>query len=283
MHIYHPDPEMARRLIRRVIAEVDRLESIFSLYRADSALVQLNRRGVLVGPPAELVEVLAACDFYWRNTAGAFDPTVQPLWDFYRDHYAGNPMRLPPRDDILEEARRRVGWPRVKVSRDVVILSDKGMGITLNGIAQGYITDTIVALLAKASIGRALVDMGEIRAIGDRVDGSPWQVALDRPDGTPGSRRLVALADRAIATSSAEGFAFDASGRHNHLFDPRTGRCADLGRSVSVIAPTAMCADALSSAFSLMQPAKVRAVLAGMPGVEAHLHHAGADDHLDSG
>ena len=128
----------------------------------------------------------------------------------------------------------------VKFNRDVIILSDKGMGITLNGIAQGYITDTIVALLAGDSIDRALVDMGEIRAIGDRVDGSPWQVALEPPGGTPGSRRLVALVDRAIATSAAEGFAFDASGCHNHLFDPRTGRCADPGRSVSVIAPTAM-------------------------------------------
>ena len=102
MHIYHPDPDLARRLIGRVVAEVDRLESIFSLYRTDSALVQLNRRGVLVGPPAELVEVLAACDLYWRKTAGAFDPTVQPLWDFYTDHYAGNPVRSPP-------SRRRPG------------------------------------------------------------------------------------------------------------------------------------------------------------------------------
>jgi thiamine biosynthesis lipoprotein len=283
MHIYHPDAEVARRLVRRVVAEVDRLESIFSLYRADSALVQLNRRGVLVGPPAELVEVLTACDLYWRKTAGAFDPTVQPLWDFYSDHYAGNPMQSPPRDDALDEVRRRVGWPRVKFSRDVIILSDKGMGITLNGIAQGYITDKIVGLLARASISNALVDMGEIRAMGDRVDGSPWQVALDWPGQTRDTRRLVALTDRAIATSAAQGFAFDVGGRHNHLFDPGTGRCADPGRSVSVIAPTAMCADALSSAFSLMEPARVQAVFAGMPGVEARLHDAGADDSLQSG
>ena len=73
---------------RRSLAEVRRLEAVFSLYREDTALVALNRQGILVAPPADLVAVLAECRRCWELTGGAFDPTVQALWILYRDHFS---------------------------------------------------------------------------------------------------------------------------------------------------------------------------------------------------
>ena len=88
LQVHHHDRAAAERLIERSLAEVRRLEAVFSLYRDDSALVALNRQGILVAPPADLVALLAECRRYWELTGGAFDPTVQALWTLYRDHFS---------------------------------------------------------------------------------------------------------------------------------------------------------------------------------------------------
>lgn len=279
MQLHHPDPVAARNLIARVVSEVDRLESIFSLYRSDSALSELNRRGVIVAPPRELVEVLAECDRYWHLTGGVFDPTVQPLWTCYAAHFSQGTTGLPPASKV-EDALRRVGWRHVRFDVDVVAFARKGMAITLNGIAQGYITDVIVKLLTDAGISNALVDMGEIRATGGKPDARPWSVELDLPHSETPSKRVIALSDRAVATSSADGFVFDRDGGYNHLLDPVTGRCANAARSVSVVADTATCADALSTAFELVDSERIRLILERVNGAEAYVSDSGAINYL---
>src|SRR5690606_13140937 len=87
IRLHHPDRAAGQRLLDRVVAEARRLEMIFTLYDTGSVLCDLNRRGVLVGPPAELVNLLEQCDRVWRLTGGVFDPTVQPLWLCYCDHF----------------------------------------------------------------------------------------------------------------------------------------------------------------------------------------------------
>jgi len=81
LQIHHPDPAEADRLIERSLAEIARLEAVFSLYRPDSALSLLNRNGQLDGPPLDLVRLLGEAERFSRLTDGAFDATVQPLWD----------------------------------------------------------------------------------------------------------------------------------------------------------------------------------------------------------
>src|SRR6476646_4791290 len=80
LQLNHPDPDKANRMIEACIAEVSRLERIFSLYCEDSALCRLNREGRLDDPPVELVELLGRSNEFSRLTDGAFDVTVQPLW-----------------------------------------------------------------------------------------------------------------------------------------------------------------------------------------------------------
>ena len=88
MQIHHHDRAAAERLIERSLAEVRRLEQVFSLYRDDSALARLNRQGYLADPPADLLRLLGDSLRYSRLTDGAFDPTVQPLWQLYASHFA---------------------------------------------------------------------------------------------------------------------------------------------------------------------------------------------------
>lgn len=265
MQIHHPDQEAAAALIARSVREVRRLERVFSLYRDDSALAELNRRGVSAPPPAELVELLRAARRYAGMTGGAFDPSVQPLWAAYADHFArpdADPAG-PPRPAI-EAALAKVGFADVLIGRDRVALPRRGMALTLNGIAQGYITDRVVALLRAAGLAHSLVDMGESRAIGARPDGRPWQVGIADPDRPETGGDTIAIVDQAVATSGGYGFRFDATGRFTHLLDPRTGLSPRRYRSVTVVMPTATEADALSTAFGFMPVERIAATLAAV-------------------
>ena len=106
---------------------------------------------------------------------------------------------------------------------------------------------------------------------------TPWRVGLADPD-TPGAiTETIDLVDRAVATTAGAGFRFDPAGRFTHLFDPATGRSPALYRTVSVIAPTATEADALSTAFSLMPLSRISDIAASRPGVQARLVTAGGD------
>jgi thiamine biosynthesis lipoprotein len=115
--------------------------------------------------------------------------------------------------------------------------------------------------------------MGEIRALGARPDGSPWQVAIEDAQGKA-SASILAI-NKAVATSGAYGFRFDEQGRCNHLFDPTTGECADPFRTLSVVADTATTADALSTAFALMKDEAISSV-ARMARVRALVSEGGA-------
>lgn len=261
----HPDPAAAKRLLAACTSEVARLERIFSLYRADSAVSRLNRAGALDIPPLELVDLLSRCATFSALTDGTFDVTVQPLFRRYADHFAlVNPDPAGPRvDDVLG----LVDWRRVEVASDRIALTRKGMAVTLNGIAQGFITDRIADLLRAQGMTDVLVDLGELRALGRHPDGRPWGVGIrGRVD-----EAAVELADRALAVSAGSGSPFEASGRLNHLLDPATGRCADPARTVVVQAPEATTADALATAFALMPEKRAYAIAASLGQVRVDI------------
>ncbi|WP_316226539.1 FAD:protein FMN transferase [Bradyrhizobium sp. SZCCHNS3052] len=269
--LHHRDRQEAERLITVSIGEARRLERLFSLYLEQSALVTLNRTGVLVDPAPELVDILTRSQRYAAMTDGRFDPTVQPLWTLYADHFS-RPDANPdgPPQAAVQEALARVGHQRLSVSRDRIVMP-RGMALTLNGIAQGYVTDRIVELLRSEGVQHSLVDMGEARAIGARPDAQPWEIAIADPDIPDRTAALLPIIDRAVSTSGAYGFRFDPRGRFNHLFDPHDGGCAQRYRSVTTVAGNATAADALSTAFSLMSEPEIRALLPRTEVERVHL------------
>ena len=272
IEIHHPDRVGAERLVERCVLEVRRLEQQFSLYRADSAISILNRTGILVAPDADMVALLKTALHFAEITGGAFDPTVQPLWQLHADHFSsGTPGSDGPSPQHLAEALAKVGHAGLLVGQSRIALLKRGAAITLNGIAQGFATDRVVERLRNAGLSTTLVDMGEIRAIGARPDGTPWRVGLGDPGRPGGLSETVDLVDRAVATSAGAGFRFDSKGRFTHLFDPATGRSPQRYRSVSVMAPTATEADALSTAFSLMPLPDIADIVAVRPNLQARI------------
>ena len=250
----HPD---APAIVARAVAEIDRLEGIFSLYRQSSALSQLNRTGRLDAPPFELLECLALCSRVHSATHGLFDPTVQPLWQLYAASLATN--RVPTAADIAATLPA-IGFQRVIYTSEAVSLP-AGMALTLNGIAQGFIADKVAELLAAEGLTDILINTGEFRALGGMPGAAGWPVKLV-------SGGEVGLEARALATSSPLGTVFDATGKLGHIIDPVTGLTASAKwTSVSISAPSAGLADALSTAACLM-PDRISVVrsLEGFPG-----------------
>jgi thiamine biosynthesis lipoprotein len=178
--LHHPDPVAAEALIQDSLAEVARLERQLSLYDPHSALVRLNREGALDDPPLDLLRVMNKSARYHALTCGAFDVTVQPLWDLYAAHFErrdADPAGPPA--PAVTATLTRVGQHRVSLAAERIgFVPDTA--VTLNGIGQGYITDRVVALLRARGIVHALVDMGETRAIGGHPHGghggSAWTI-----------------------------------------------------------------------------------------------------------
>jgi len=266
----HPDPDFARALIGRARAEIERLEQIFSLYRSDSAVSRLNSRGVLHAPPLDLVRLLADARRYSALTEGAFDVTVQPLWRLYAEHFGGQKATANgPGPEALATVLARVDYRAVSVDPARIAFEKPHMAITLNGIAQGYITDRVADLFRRNGLGDILIDLGELRALGRHPEDRPWTVGLEDPRRRSRVFETLELDNTALATSAGRGTGFDASGAHHHLFEPRSGRSSNRYLSVSVKAPTATEADALSTGLFHLDQDRFTDLLKRRPGVAA--------------
>lgn len=244
LRLQHPE---APQLAALAMAEIRRLEQVFSLYLPDSALVRLNREGQLGEPPFELLECLAVAGAVHTASAGRFDPTVQPLWQAEAlAREAGASLSDPDRT----AAAALIDWSSVRLEPEAITFRP-GMALTLNGIAQGYIADRVAALLAEHGLTRALIDTGEMVALPD----GGWPVHLDAGGG-------LDLRNRALATSAPLGMTFGGDGVTSHILDPRTARpVASAWRTVSISAPSAALADALSTAACLTEDREMLSAL----------------------
>ena len=255
-----PDRPGAAVALAAVAAEIDRLERIFSLYQDGSQIRRLNAAGVLADPDPLLVTVLRLSDQVHAETDGAFDPTVQPIW---AAHAAAAGSGRTPGHAAIGALKQRTGWANLSVSDERIAFARPGMAITLNGIAQGFAADRIAALLRRRGFADVLVDTGEVAAHGTDPQDRPWPVDIANRDGLP--IRRVTLSDRALATSAPLATVLDPGGTVGHILDPRTGRPGGRWRTVSVSAPTAALADALSTAFCILDRTRIAAALAAFP------------------
>ena len=228
------------------------VETEMSLFNPDSAVSRLNATGVLHNPSAHLCSVLRLSAHVSRRSAGAFDISMQPLWKVWAEAQADK--RLPAQRAVVQ-AQRRVNWQAVEVSADTVRLNVKGMGVSLNGIAQGYAADVVKAVLQAHGMAHAQIDAGETALLGQAPGGKPWALGVEDVAVLPHRHVTPVLqADgRAIATSSDAHTAFSADHLHHHILNPHTGYSPAHWTSVSVLAPSCVLADALTKVF-FMQP-----------------------------
>jgi thiamine biosynthesis lipoprotein len=266
--IRHRDEAVARKVVGFCVGEIERLERTFSLYRSDSEILHLNREGRLDDPSHDFRLLLGEAQRYGKLSGGAFDVTVQPLWRLYSGHFAARPETSEgPDPKEIERVRTLVDYHGIDLDNGRAMLARQGMEITLNGMAQGYITDRIADMLRDAGMTNVLVDIGEIRAL----DGGTWKIGVADPRQPGQLMRDLSITGGAVATSAGMGSKFDRAGRFHHLFDPATGHSADRCLSATAIAPTAMEADTLATALAVSPSWQANSLVHAFRGRQAIL------------
>jgi thiamine biosynthesis lipoprotein len=261
----HPSQGLAEHAIGVAFEEMDRLIGLLNRFDSSSPLSHLNDAGRIAAPPPELAEVVARALDFGRLTTGAFDVTVKPIIDLFRDPLTYQAL-APPDEATLREALELVGAEHVVVDGHDVRLERSGMGLTLDGIAKGYVVDGIAAALQAEGAMSFLVNAGgDIRTHGNRGDESPWTIAVRDPDDSAASwesdawdRAVVPdtlqLTDGAVATSGSYEVYFDNERLSHHIVHGHTGCSPNETTSVTVTAPTTMQADALATAVFVLGP-----------------------------
>ena len=272
IQLYHEDEQKANTAINAGLYELRRLEAIFSLYRADSAISVLNRQGVLENAPNDLILLLRHALGLAEISDGVYDPTVQPVWDLYFRHFtADNPDPGGPPHRELAAALDQMDWRAVAIDtgRRRVAFTKPNMGLTLNSGAQGYITDRVTDVLRAHGFDRMLVDMGEPRALSTKPDGSAWRIGIANPASPGHAVTTIDVVDQCVATSGGYGTLFDEAGNFTHIIDTKTGHTAPAMLGVSVIADSGTRADGLATTLLMAPVARRQAILRAAGGVRA--------------
>jgi thiamine biosynthesis lipoprotein len=242
------------RALDASVAAVRLIESQMSLFDPDSALSRLNRDGELRDPPGDLLAVLRLAQWVARQSGGAFDATVQPLWQLFDS--ARHEGRLPRAAEV-SAAREKVDWRAVHIEPGRVRFGRPGMGITLNGVAQGYACDRVRDVLRAHDVRHALIDTGELAPMGHNAEATPWRLGLVDPRDEHALMARVLADGRCVATSADEPSSFSADHRHHHIFDPASGYSPPGFASVTVAARSGALADALTKVMFVAGPAHV--------------------------
>ncbi len=215
-------------------------EKIFSRTNKKSQLYNINN-GNITSPSADIREVLSFSLSMSRLTDGAFDITVAPLvdlWDVKK-------RTSPPSQNEIEKARKNVGYEKVSLSPFSLGEATLDMG----AVAKGYIADKLTDYFKGKGIEDAIIDLGgNVALIGEHT------VGIRNPKNPDELFAVITLRDKSAVTSGAYQRYFEYEGkRYHHIIDPRSGMCADSGiASVTVISPSSMHADALSTSIYIL-------------------------------
>jgi len=264
----------AHRAAQAAFEEIRRIDRLLSTYKEESEISEVNRRAakepVAVGP--DFWAVAAASSFYFDLSDGAFDPTVYPLmraWGFKkREGRLPAPLEIEkilPLVDfgkiVLDDSSRTIGFQR------------EGMGLDFGGIAKGYAVDRAIEVLKGLGVTRAIVDAGgNFYGLGTPVGREKWQAGIRHPFRLEEIIAQFPVSDAGVATSGNYERFFEIDGvKYCHIMDPRTGWPVPGMLSATVIADTAMAADALSTSVFVLGAEKGMNLIEGLPGVEGML------------
>jgi thiamine biosynthesis lipoprotein len=241
--VAHADATQAERALDAAVGTIRHVEAHMSLFNPDSAICRLNRDGVLRSPHPDLVRIFQLAQSVSVRSSGAFDVTVQPLWNSFE---AARQQGSLPSALEVKTARAAVGWKGLEISSAEIRLRRPGMGVTLNGIAQGFAADLVRMQLQANGINQALINAGEWTSLGHPGAQRDWLLGIADPRLEQAFMTRLAMGGRSIATSADSACTFSPDRRHHHIFDPHTGYSPTELAGVTVAAPSCALADALT-------------------------------------
>lgn len=257
------------------------LEDMMSYFRPRGELGRINALAPFGPVPVsqELWDLLRFCHELWEKTEHAFDITAGALWEAWG--FARREGRLPSQAE-LDEAMGSVGWDLVELDEvnKTIAFRKPGLKLNLGSVGKGYALDRLAAAIEEYGVEDFLLHGGKssVLAKGHRIEDwggnsshyGGWPVGIADPLSRGGRLGEITLLDQALATSgTAFQFFYHEGKRFGHVLDPRTGFPVDHCLSVTVVAPTAAEADALSTAFFVTGPAGVQAICEKMGKIGA--------------
>ena len=266
------DEKTARAAFDDAFRELERLESLMSVWRAGSDIVRLNdaagRQPVRVSQ--EVFDALRAAREFGDTTSGAFDVTfgaLSGLWKF--DHDQDN--RIPAPADI-EQRLPLVDYRNLELdaAARTAYLTRAGMRAHLGGIGKGIAVDRVANILRERRITSFMIQFGGDMYLAGMPGTRQWRVGIQDPRGEGNSSfASMELVDAAVSTSGDyERFFVQDGVRYHHIIDTRTGQPARGTRSVTIVAKTSTTADALSTGVFVLGPVAGMALIERLPDVE---------------
>ncbi|POA80842.1 thiamine biosynthesis protein ApbE [Pseudomonas sp. DP16D-R1] len=241
--------------VEKILADIDRQ---LSTYRSDSDIERFNDLPAnrCQKMPASILKLIRVGEQLSEQSEGSYDLTVEPLLNLWGFGPQGREEKVPA-EQALAQARQRVGYQHLRIEGDQ-LCKDAAVEVDFNSIAAGYAVDTIAARLEALGIHDYLAEAtGELKAAGKKLDGSPWRIALEEPrDDQQVAERIVAVDGFGLSTSGDYRNYFEQDGRrYSHTFDARTGAPVSHSlASVTVIHPSALMADGLSTLLLILGP-----------------------------
>jgi thiamine biosynthesis lipoprotein len=269
MTVVHSSRDEAENALGLAFAEVDRLIALLTRYGNQSPICELNAENCLEHPISEIREVIGRSLYFHRDTNGAFDITVKPLVDLFQERFAAGKQ---PVETEIDATIALIGAERLRFANNSILLPAKGMGITLDGVAPGYMADRAARVLRDNGITDYLVDTGgEVLVGGSPAKGNAWTVAIQDPGKHKKYPSVFNLQQGSVSTSGSYEVYYDREKVFHHIVNGKTGHSPQLSTSVTAMAPTAMDADILSTAIFVMEPEVGMQYINSRPGYECFI------------
>ena len=257
LKFYSPNEELFHQVVDACVQRTREIDHLFSNYRDDSVLAQVNRNAGLrpVSVPGEFLRLTQASVKYSELTDGAFDITVGSLFELWRAETKAG--RLPSRSQILH-ALECTGFRKIKIDevKSQVFLEGDCVRLDFGAIGKGYAVDEMVRIARESGITRGLVNFGgNIYAMNPPAGKKFWDVGVRKPGSGSEIISKLDLVNRAVATSGDYERYFEHDGkRYSHIIDPRAGWPVEDLTSVVAVSGTATQADVFSTAVSVLGP-----------------------------
>ncbi|MEW5949283.1 MAG: FAD:protein FMN transferase [Thermodesulfobacteriota bacterium] len=265
--VLHPSQDKAVEAVEKGFARMEKLVRVFDRYSSSTPVSWLNHKGQIKDVCPELAQVMSKASYFHFLSQGSFDITVQPLVDLYKETFART-SHAPSMEKVREKLSL-VDADKIQFNKQGIRFLKDGMGITLDGIAKGYIVDEAANTLKKIGVQYALINAGgDIRAIGGNGPNKSWKIGITDPRKQKPYLQTIALNNGAVATSGNYEVYFDREKLYHHIIDTHTGRSPRNMASVSITAPTVMEADALSTTVFVEGIEKGIQLVETLPNVE---------------
>ncbi|MFC1850616.1 FAD:protein FMN transferase [candidate division CSSED10-310 bacterium] len=270
IQVLAPSQAVGQTALEAAMAEIQRIDALMSTYRSDSEIQAINRQAGKSPVPVstETWSVVQKAVQMSNLTGGAFDITYKPLWTLWQQ----SGSLAPPVNKDIVETLKLVGSKNITFSAEnrTIFLSVPGMNIDLGGIAKGYAVDCAIQILKNHGLEHAIVNAGgDLRAIGHKQDRA-WTAGIRHPRSKKEIIATLPVQDEALVTSGDyERYLIINGKKYAHILDPRTGYPVQHVVSVTVIAPTALEADAFSTAIFVLGSRDGIALANTIPTIEA--------------